>query len=180
MPSARALTADDVNARVESTSRAPRQNCCRLGRAWRPSRTSSVRLVTGARRILLALAVACAAIALVVAFKPFSVSGGTLTDPSGRRFVALTSAESCGAPIVAAWHGKDDVWAVPVGPNMTERGPSFDGLSEIETVRIPTCRSEAQHRLRVAGLWLVASIGLGGFALASRRRFGFGSEPSPA
>jgi hypothetical protein len=129
------------------------------------------------RRVLIAPAIAFAGIALVVALKPFSVSGGQLRDSSGRTFVALTSSESCGAPIVAAWHGKDDIWAVPIGPNIAGSVP---GSSETELIPLATCRSVAQHRLRIAGLWLVASIAVGGGALFLGHRFGLGSEAEPA
>src|SRR5215475_12704838 len=123
--------------------------------------------MTAVRRIAIALPIVLAAVALVYALKPFSLTGGTLTDASGHRFVALTSASSCGVPIVAAWRGKDDVFAVPVGtkpanPSVPQYllGPSTN-VKVTESIRIPTCRGEARHRLRVAGLLLVTSIALG-------------------
>jgi hypothetical protein len=139
--------------------------------------------MTMVRRVAIALPIVLAAVAVVYAVKPFSVTGVPLTDASGQRLVALTSSSSCGAPIIAAWHGKDHVFAVPVGPNLggCEAVLGTDQtMTMTETVRIPTCRGEGQHRLRVAGLFLAASVALGGLAFVGRRRIGFGPTPSPA
>jgi hypothetical protein len=138
--------------------------------------------MTMVRRLAIALPIVLATVAVIYAVKPFSVTDVPLTDASGQRFVALTSSSTCGVPIVSAWHGKDDVFAVPVGPGVGgyEAVPaSNQNTTVIETVRILTCRGEGQHRLRVAGLFLTAAVALGALVFIGRRKVGFGPTPSP-
>jgi hypothetical protein len=132
-----------------------------------------------AKWIVLGTAAIFAALAVVQALRPFSVSGGSITDSSGATFVALTSSNSCGAPIVDAVRGSTQTWAVPVGLGGTGNGSiddfqtgSVDDFQIAPPLRthIPTCRSEARHRMGISGVFLLVALALVGLERLIGRR----------
>jgi hypothetical protein len=94
-----------------------------------------------ARRIAFAAAACCAAAGVAIAFMPFTDSGGFVAQTDeGARGVLLSHA-SCSAPIVEAWHGRDERWVIPIGDNIGSDPPQMSGT-------VTTCRGEARRRLQ--------------------------------
>jgi len=120
---------------------------CVLGRGQQYS--CSTYLV---RRILFGAAAALAATSVVIALKPFRMSSGVIvSDGTGRGGGFLLDSGSCRSPIIDAWHGKEERWAIPIGSSIASSEVTTSGT-------VVVCRSEARHRMMLSGVALAASL----------------------
>jgi hypothetical protein len=104
---------------------------------------------------------------------PFTDSGGFVAQTDeGARGVLLSHA-SCSAPIVEAWHGRDERWVIPIGDNIGSDPPQMSGT-------VTTCRGEARRRLAISAGLIAASLGCVVVAwLLGRKPRNDGLAPAP-
>jgi hypothetical protein len=139
--------------------------------------------------VLLVVAVVIAAGSIVFAVKPFrsapdfavissTIEGNAVSgaSPGGGLSSGLSafsvSEGSCRAPVLDAWSGKRQLWAVTID----KKTP---GLLEGSTVTVRTCRGEARHRLLLSVLGLLAAAILGDLLFIRRPRSGAEGLPDP-
>jgi hypothetical protein len=118
------------------------------------------------RRALLATASLLAVVAIVFGVKPFrvrpSITAAERLAPSG---AILVSTQSCRAPILDAWRGKQQRWAVTIAGTSTG-APLPDDLGY---VNVASCRGVARHKLLIAVIALLAASMIAWYAWFGRR-----------
>jgi len=118
------------------------------------------------RRVLLSIASTLAVAAIVFGVTPFrvrpSVAAAEKLAPTG---AILLSAQSCRAPILDAWRGKQQRWAVTIAGTSTG-APLPDHLGYIT---VASCRGVARHRVLIAAIALLAASMIAWYAWFGRR-----------